>query len=253
VWDEAFCVYVDKDDTELVLAVWSYDLLGENEFLGRVVVDLLPLHTQSGSVRQGRQALVGDSERFPNVIPTGTITFEVTPQYIDNTSSSTATAPSSSKNASGSSLPNARTPPAKRITVLDRLQKHAQTLITPNNADAKGGHRKWRKRAAESELLSNVFEVDLDVRIKETQGELYLMGAFSQEIQQVTKLFSFSHSILTHVVGFAFFRSSKKLLLGLTRRRILLNSNREVQVQYPGLVIHRAILNALRDSHFRAT
>ncbi len=59
----------------------EYDFAGNNGFLGQVTVDLAPLHMQSGAVKQGLLPLQRDAERHPTVVPTGTITIEVTPQF----------------------------------------------------------------------------------------------------------------------------------------------------------------------------
>jgi hypothetical protein len=47
--------------------------------------------------------------------------------------------------------------------------------------EPKGGHRKWRKRAAESAMAA--FSSS-NCRLADTQGELFLLGSFSQELQE---------------------------------------------------------------------
>jgi Ca2+-dependent lipid-binding protein len=83
MWHARFSFFAlsPQDDLDMHLIVWDYDVMGNHQFLGHVVVDLRPLHEQSGAVRQGVLALQKDEEHHPECAPTGTITIEVTPQY----------------------------------------------------------------------------------------------------------------------------------------------------------------------------
>lgn len=208
MWEEVFVVGpVDPRDVELLLTVWKWDFASSHLALGRVNVDLRPLHEQTGAVRQGRVPLLGDD----GTVTGGTLSFEVTPLYgALGPEPVLARVPSTAGGASAAASPaitarkrNKKAPTSGRASGnLVRTsgsssgggggggqpgsQLSASAVSAPSapaTAPARGGgQRKWRKRAAEKLTAFDGADA-INSRIAVTQGELYLMGSFALELQ----------------------------------------------------------------------